>query len=248
MDVAALRPMQQRVVHHAPARASPRRSASRGCRRRGRGGRRSRPCVGLPSRSIERRGLRIELVGLIAIETVMSWPVEMPPSTPPALLPRKPSGVSSSPWVVPRCATEREAGADLDALDRVDAHHRVGDVGVELVVERLAEADRHAAARRRRCARRSCRRPCAARPRRPRCAAMSLGVGGEERVVRHDVLHRPRTGSRSRRSASCGRRSVVPCCCCSHLRATAPAPTIGAVRRADARPPPRGSRRPYLCR
>ena len=36
-----------------------------------------------------------------------------------------------------------KAGADLDALDRVDAHHRVGDVGVELVVERLAQPDRH---------------------------------------------------------------------------------------------------------
>ncbi len=61
--------------------------------------------VAAPARSIERRGVRIELVGLIAIETVMSWPVEMPPSTPPALLLAKPSGVSSSPWLVPRCAT-----------------------------------------------------------------------------------------------------------------------------------------------
>ena len=40
---------------------------------------------------------------------------------------------------------------------------------------------------------------------------------------------------------------VVPYFSPSHLRATAPAPTIGAVRRADARPPPRGSRTPYLC-
>ena len=54
---------------------------------------------------MEWRGLRIELVGLIAIVTSMSWPVEMPPSTPPALLLRKPCGVISSPCVVPRCAT-----------------------------------------------------------------------------------------------------------------------------------------------
>src|SRR5690606_3763674 len=40
----------------------------------------------------------------------------------------------------------REAGADLHALDRVDAHHRVGDVGVELVEERSAETHRDAAA------------------------------------------------------------------------------------------------------
>ncbi len=38
----------------------------------------------------------------------------------------------------------REAGADLDALDRVDAHHRVRDVRVELVEHRLAEPRRHA--------------------------------------------------------------------------------------------------------
>ncbi|TXH58149.1 MAG: chorismate synthase, partial [Burkholderiaceae bacterium] len=36
-----------------------------------------------------------------------------------------------------------EAGADLHALDRVDAHHRVGDVGIEPVIHRLAPAHRH---------------------------------------------------------------------------------------------------------
>ena len=52
------------------------------------------------------RGVRIELVGLIASETVMSWPVEMPPSTPPALLLANPAGVSSSPCAEPHCAIE----------------------------------------------------------------------------------------------------------------------------------------------
>ena len=33
-----------------------------------------------------------------------------------------------------------EAGADLDRLDRVDAHHRLGKVGVELAVDRRAKA------------------------------------------------------------------------------------------------------------
>ncbi len=61
--------------------------------------------VGWPARSMERRGVRMELVGLIATDTRRSWPVEMPPSTPPALLPTKPCGVSSSPCSVPRCAT-----------------------------------------------------------------------------------------------------------------------------------------------
>ena len=39
----------------------------------------------------------------------------------------------------------------------------------------------------------------------------------------------------------------VPYCCLSHSLAIAAAPTTGAVRRADERPPPRGSRTPYLC-
>src|SRR5439155_24675261 len=37
-----------------------------------------------------------------------------------------------------------EAGADLDPLDGVDAHHRVRDVGVEFVIDGLTPADRNA--------------------------------------------------------------------------------------------------------
>jgi hypothetical protein len=88
--------------------------------------------------------VRIELVGLMAMRTTRSCPVLMPPSTPPAWLLAKPSGVSSSPCSLPRCGHDAEAVADLHALDGVDAHHRVGDVGVELVVQRLAQAHRHA--------------------------------------------------------------------------------------------------------
>ena len=86
-------------------------------------------------------------VGLTATCTTMSWPVEMPPRMPPALLRENPCGVISSECSVPFCATAREARADLDALHRVDAHHVLRDVGVELVVDRLAPADRHAASR-----------------------------------------------------------------------------------------------------
>ena len=38
----------------------------------------------------------------------------------------------------------RESRADFDTFDRVDAHHRVCDVGVELVVDGLTPADGNA--------------------------------------------------------------------------------------------------------
>src|SRR5258706_14616 len=59
----------------------------------------------LPPVSTVCRSRRMEDVGLIAIDTVTSWPVEMPPSTPPALLERKPSGSISSECSVPNCST-----------------------------------------------------------------------------------------------------------------------------------------------
>ena len=74
---------------------------------------------------------------------------------------------------------------------------------------------------------------------------MSLALAAKNGLF-GDVLDALERNLDRRRSASCGRRSVVPCCSRSHLRAIAPAPTVGAVSRADARPPPRGSRRPYL--
>jgi hypothetical protein len=61
--------------------------------------------TGAPLRSMERLGSRIDEVGFTATCTTRSWPVEMPPSTPPALLDRKPSGVISSPCTVPGCVT-----------------------------------------------------------------------------------------------------------------------------------------------
>jgi hypothetical protein len=48
--------------------------------------------TGLPALSIERRSRRMLDVGLIAMLARTSCPVEMPPSTPPAWLDRKPSG------------------------------------------------------------------------------------------------------------------------------------------------------------
>ena len=58
-----------------------------------------------PCTSIDSRGDRMELVGLMPMLTSRSWPVLMPPTMPPAWLLRKPSGLSESPCVVPRWAT-----------------------------------------------------------------------------------------------------------------------------------------------
>ena len=134
----------------APAPSSPRRPARRGCRRRGRGGPWSTISVSLPWRSIVRRGVRIDDVGLTAKRTTIGWPVEMPPRMPPAwfdrntrLAVRRRSRISSA-LSSPVSSAARQAGADLDALDRVDAHHRRGEVLVELAVDRRAEARRHA--------------------------------------------------------------------------------------------------------
>ena len=46
--------------------------------------------TGSPARLMERRSTRMLDVGLMAMDTVMAWPDEMPPSTPPAWLDRKP--------------------------------------------------------------------------------------------------------------------------------------------------------------
>ncbi|MNE42793.1 hypothetical protein D3C80_1369410 [compost metagenome] len=55
---------------------------------------------------MERPGVVMLEVGLSARWATIGWPEEMPPRMPPALLDRKPSGVSSSRCSVPRWATE----------------------------------------------------------------------------------------------------------------------------------------------
>ena len=133
----------------ARAPASLRRSASRECRRTGRAGRACPRSTGCPALSIERRSRRIVEVGFTAIVTTMSWPVEMPPRMPPALFDRNPCGVISSRVLAASLRDAREARADLHALDGIDAHHRLREIGVEPAVDGLAPADRHAARDRR---------------------------------------------------------------------------------------------------
>ena len=69
----------------------------------------------------------------------MSCPQEMPPRMPPELFERKPCGRDLVAVRGALLLHGREAGADLHALHRVDAHHRVRDVGVEAVEDGLAQ-------------------------------------------------------------------------------------------------------------
>jgi hypothetical protein len=84
---------------------------------------------------------------LNATRTTTGWPVEMPPAIPPAWLARN-SGPSARAHrigvLLAGQARGGEAIADLDALDRVDAHHRGGQIGIELAIERRAPAGRNA--------------------------------------------------------------------------------------------------------
>ena len=115
---------------------------------------------------------------------------------------------------------EVEAVADLDALDRLDAHQRAGQPGVEpaVPVHVGAEARRQAVRRRPRRPRRGCRRrrgpgrsppasPCWRRrrgsaPGRRRASPTSSGTG-------HRARRRPRRADRRRR----GRRPAAPTAC-----------------------------------
>ncbi len=58
-------------------------------------------------------------------------------------LPSLPMRISSA-FSSPDYAGRGEAVADLDALDRIDAHQRGGEIGVELAVDRRAQPGRHA--------------------------------------------------------------------------------------------------------
>ena len=105
--------------------------------------------VSSPARVTVWRGCRIDEVGLTARRATIGWPVEMPPSTPPAWLDRKRGRavVAGAHLVGVFLAGQRgggEAVADLDALDRVDAHQRGGDLRVELAVDRRAPTRRRA--------------------------------------------------------------------------------------------------------
>ena len=84
LDVGALGAVAQRVVHQHQRqhRFGDGRGADADAGVVAAVGFHQTPAV--PSRSIERRGRRMLEVGLMAMLTTTSWPVEMPPTTPPA--------------------------------------------------------------------------------------------------------------------------------------------------------------------
>ncbi len=166
--------------------SSPRRPARRECRRRDRGGPWCAISISLPLRSTVRRGVedRARRLHREAHDDVLAGR-DAAEDAAGIVREERDLAVAHAHLVGVLLAGERgrgEAGADLDALDRVDAHHRRGEIGVELVVDRLAQARRHAARPRPRSPRRSTSRPCARRrdslPR-----LRHLPVGAPERIV-----------------------------------------------------------------
>ena len=148
-------------------------------------------------------GRRMLDVGLIAMLTTISCPVEMPPRDAAGVVGEKPAGVISSPCSGALLRHRGKTGADLDALHRVDAHHRVGDLGVQPVrPARPSPAARRAVTTV--IWRRPSRRTCAVRPCIPRAAArcrvrreegLSIGALSEgESTIGPSWLIQPRIG------------------------------------------------------
>ena len=149
---------------------------------------------------------------------------------------------------------EREAVADLDALDRLDAHQRAGQPGVEAAVPV------HVRAEPRRQAVHDDLDDAAERvavlvrlvdPGDHRCAG--LGVEAAHRVL-VEPGHGPRAGvrrPRGRRPRRARRRGTprrAPTACSRKLAATRPSATRAAVSRAEARSSTgRASSKAYFC-
>jgi hypothetical protein len=127
----------------------------------------------------------------------------MPPRMPPAWLRQEPARRHHVAMHAALLRNTGEAVADLHALDRVDRHHRRGQVAVQLAVDRLAPARRHAIGDH-------------GHPRADRIAGLAQrvhvgfqridlrGVRPEERIVLDRRTHRS-PAARSRRVATASR-------------------------------------------
>ena len=198
---------------------------------------------------MERRGVRIDEVGLTAKRATIGWPVEMPPRMPPAWLDRK-TGLPSLPMrissafsspVMRAASKPSPISTPLTALIDIRPD---GDVLVELGVDRRAEAGRHAVGD-----------DLDDRADRGAGLADAVEIVGEDRhgagIGREEGVFRvvdevPVPAARSIAfvpMATSAPRTTMPG---TTLRASAPAATRAAVSRADERPPPRWSRTPYF--
>ena len=257
-SLSALAALAQQVVGQHQSRPWPPRSAPRAAARRDRGGPGLRASVASPAAvTVSAAACRIVAVGLKATRNTMSSPLLMPPWMPPERLVAcgrgRPCSMKASLCSLPREQRAGEAAADLEALRRRQGQHGLGEVGLELVEDRLAQPGGHAAhdaldhaadgiALRRASPR--CARSSASRPSRVGAAhdvgldaAASVTVA-DGSIVGLDVVD---AASRRRRTSTPGsaRRS--------NLRATAPAATRPMVSRALARPPPCQARMPYFA-
>ena len=205
--------------------------------------------VSAPFWSIVGTGVRIDEVGLKPTRTTTGWPVEMPPTMPPAWLDRKcgrPSGPAriASAFSSPLQPRGAEAVADLDALHRVDRHAGGGQLRVELGIERRPPAGGHAG--RHAFDDRAERAAVLARgidqslpARRRRRVGAEEGIGVDLRIIERRAVDRRRRRARPDRRGSSPRGSPAA--------PRPPAATRDAVSRAEARPEPRQSRWPYLA-
>ena len=95
--------------------------------------------TGLPATSIVRPGLTMLDVGLIAMLTTQVLAGRDAAERAAGVVRQEAVGRQFVAMLRAALRDAGKAGADLDALDRVDAHHRVRDVGIEPVEHGLAE-------------------------------------------------------------------------------------------------------------
>ena len=195
-------------------------------------------------------GMETELVGLTTKRATMSWPVDMPPRTPPALLDRNvalPSGpmrISSEFSGPERSAAAKPApistpltagiliralAMSASSLSRTGAPRPAGTPAATTSI--TAPVDE----------------PALRTPSRKVSHSFAVSASGHQKG-----LFSTSPQSQRPRSIRCGpiwmRAPRIATPPPRTLRATAPAATRMAVSRALARPPPRWSRTPYFWR
>ena len=256
------RPSRRRTSPARRRRARARPSPRRRCRRPGR---RRRPSAGggrpPPHRSRRRRCAAPAAPSRSASSprgraAPRRWtcPPSVPPERPDV---RRSAAVLGDDLVVGQRAGrggELEPVADLDALDRLDAHQRPGQPRVEppVPVHVGAEARRQAVHDHLDDAARGCRRPCgpgrSARPSRARRRRPGSAPGPRRAAPRRRARGPSRRAPRTPPSSTTWESSRAPVACSRKCEATRPSATRAAVSRAEARSRTgRASSKSYFC-